>query len=409
VVSWPEITHRNALREGMSRIIFDTLPKVLRWVPHQPCRASSTSPPEGLPYAGAVSDAAVQLPPPGRVTVSPALAPDAVTGVMALVEAAAAADGVAPLSEHVMLHLRHGGDDADRHLLLLVPDGHGAAETVAGYAHLDPTDPVDGASAELVVHPAHRGHGYGRLLVATTLEVADRAAGVHAGGGARLRLWAHGDHPAARALASSMGFEEVRRLLQLRRSLTEQLPPVELPPGVLLRTFRPGVDDEAWLALNALAFADHPEQGKWTMADLHARMAESWFDASGFLIAELWGSGESEAGSDAGGPDAGGPAPGGRMAGFHWTKVHGGDDPQAHGHDPIGEVYVVGVDPAAQGSGLGRALTLAGLHRLRGLGLAQAMLYVEADNAPALAVYGRLGFTRWDVDVMFRRRAAPSG
>jgi len=344
-----------------------------------------------------VSDAAVPLPTPGRVTVSPGLEPDAVAEVTALVEAASEADDVGPLSEHVMLHLRHGGDDADRHLLLLVPAGAaagGRAEAIAGYAHLDPTDLVEGASAELVVHPEHRGHGYGRLLVAETLRVADDLAG-RAGGGARLRLWAHGDRPAARALAASMGFEEVRRLLQLRRSLTDPLPPVDLPPGVLLRTFRPGRDDDAWLALNALAFADHPEQGKWTAQDLQARMAESWFDAEGFLVAEL-------------------PAQGGRMVGFHWTKVHGGDGhaadagavagggAAAHGHDPIGEVYVVGVDPAAQGGGLGRALTLAGLHRLRAQGLRQAMLYVEADNAPALAVYQRLGFTRWDVDVMFR-------
>jgi len=341
-----------------------------------------------------VSDAAVPLPPTGRVTASAGLEADAVAQVTALVEAATEADDVGPLSEHVMLHLQHGGDDADRHLLLLAPaDGPGrpgdrSGEVVAGYAHLDPTDPVEGASAELVVHPGHRGHGYGRLLVAEALRVADELAGGRPGG-ARLRLWAHGDRPAARALAASMGFEEIRRLLQLRRSLAEPPPPVDLPPGVLLRTFRPGRDDDAWLALNALAFADHPEQGKWTAEDLHARMAESWFDPDGFLVAEQ----------------------GGRMVGFHWTKVHGGNGADGaaapgaatHGHDPIGEVYVVGVDPAAQGGGLGRALTLAGLHKLRAQRLRQAMLYVEADNAPALAVYQRLGFTRWDVDVMFRK------
>ena len=297
-----------------------------------------------------MSDAAVQ-PPPGRVTVSAALAPDDVTRVTALVEAATRADGVAPLSEHVMLHLRHGGDEQDRHLLLLVPDAAGAT-AVAGYAHLDPTDPVDGASAELVVHPdapRQRARAHARRR--------DDRGGRRPRGPARsdgrLRLWAHGDHPAARKLASSMGFEEVRRLLQLRRPLADALPPVDLPAGVLLRTFRPGADDDAWLALNALAFRHHPEQGKWTADDLHARMAESWFDAEGFLIAER----------------------GGRMVGFHWTKVHGGDpsDEQpgepGHGHEPIGEVYVVGVDPDEQGNGLGRALTLAGLHRLRAQGL----------------------------------------
>src|SRR6185437_13617964 len=99
-----------------------------------------------------------------------------------------------------------------------------------------------------------------------------------------------------------------------------------LPAGVRLRTFRPGADDEAWLALNAAAFADHPEQGSWTLQDLHARMAESWFDPQGFLLAET---------ED------------GELAGFHWTKIHGGDGhghqhSGDHGHEPIGEVYVVG-------------------------------------------------------------------
>src|SRR4029453_2889278 len=111
--------------------------------------------------------------------------------------------------------------------------------------------------------------------VAATIETADHLAG----GDGRLRLWAHGDHPAARALAASMGFEEVPRLVQPRRPPTGPPTPVDLPPGVLLRTFRPGADDDAWLALNALAFRHHPEQGKWTHADLRARMAESWFDA----------------------------------------------------------------------------------------------------------------------------------
>jgi mycothiol synthase len=322
--------------------------------------------------------------PTARVSVTAELAADDVARVTELVDAATGADGVGPLSEHVVLHLRHGGDTGDRHLVLRVPDGAtDGAGTVAGYAHLDPTDAVEGASAELVVHPAHRGHGHGRQLVAATIAAADELSAGRPDG-ARLRLWAHGDLPAAKALAASMGFEEVRRLLQLRRPLDAPLPAVDLPPGVVLRTFRPGADDDEWLAVNALAFRDHPEQGKWTRADLEARMAEDWFDPEGFLVAER----------------------GGRMAGFHWTKVHGGD-PAAHGHEPIGEVYVVGVDPHAQGGGLGRALTLAGLHRLRAQGLGHAMLYVEADNAPALAVYRRLGFGSWHVDVMYR--SAPGG
>ena len=309
---------------------------------------------------------------PPRVLVQGRLAPDVVERVETLLAAATEADGVQPLSEHVWLHLRHGGEGPDQNLLVVLAAGEDTAGEIAGYAHLDPTDPVAGPSAEVVVHPAHRGRGLGRMLVQAALDAAP---------GHRLRLWAHGDHPSARALAASLGFSEARRLEQWRRSLRVPLPDVPLPPGVRLRSFRPGADDEVWLALNAAAFAHHPEQGSWTLRDLHARMAEAWFDPEGFLLAET---------ED------------GELAGFHWTKVHGGDGHE-HGHEAIGEVYVVGVSPGQQGRGLGRALTVAGLRYLRGRRLDQAMLYVEGDNEAARAVYRGLGFTWWDTDVMFLR------
>lgn len=298
-----------------------------------------------------------------RLEVFPALPAPLVDAVLRLVDTATEQDGVRPLSEHVILRLKPGGECRDRHLLLL--DG----DEVIGYSHLDPTDTVAGAVAELVVHPAHRHRGLGRRLVtAAVTEAPDD----------RLRLWAHGDLPAARALASSLGLREGRRLEQWRRSLASPLPPVELPDGVTLRTFRPGEDDEAWLEVNARAFAGHPEQGRWTTKDLRTRMHEPWFDPQGFLLADADG----------------------RLAGFHWTKVH---DTDQRGHEPIGEVYVVGVDPGWQGRRLGRALTVAGLARLQASGLPQAMLYVESDNAPAKATYRSLGFIPWNTDVMFSR------
>lgn len=307
-----------------------------------------------------------------------------IASVAALTEAALEADGVRPLSERVSLRLRHGGPDLDRNILVLTP-GPDGRDRVVGYAHLDPTDAVAGSSAELVVHPAFRRRGLGRLLVRTAL--AESPDG-------RLRLWAHGDRPAARRLAEDLGFRVVRRLEQLHRPLGPGLPEVPPPSGVRLRPFGPGRDEATWLELNARVFAAHPEQGSWTVDDLRMRMRESWFDPSGFLVAEQVGTGE-------GGAD--GPP---RMVGFAWTKVHGDDrgaDGRQHGHAPLGEVYVVGVDPQFRGHGLGRALTAAGLHWLRGRGLSAAVLYVEADNAPAQAVYRGLGFAPRDTDVVFSR------
>jgi mycothiol synthase len=298
------------------------------------------------------------------------LSPEEVREVLALAQAAGDTDGAYPLSEHVVLHLRHGGDAPAVHLLVRDHDG-----TLAGYAHLDTTDEVEGASAELVVHPLRRRRGLGRALVRAAMDVTDKTD--HRG---RLRLWAHGDHPSAGALALSLGFVRARVLLQMRRSLFAPLPEARLPEGMALRPFRPGVDDGAWVALNARAFADHPDQGRWTLSDLRLRMAEPWFDPDGFLLAVD----ERD----------------GRLLGFHWTKVHG---TQAHHHEPIGEVYVLGVDPDAHGSGLGSALTAAGLRYLRGRGLDQAMLYVDESNVRAVALYVRLGFARWATDVSYQR------
>jgi mycothiol synthase len=287
--------------------------------------------------------------------------PAEVAEVLALLSAVTEADGVTPVSEPVLLDLEHGLDPRARHFLAR-RDG-----VLAGYAHLDDTDLVAGPSAELAVHPEHRGKGVGTALV-DTLEAASSDG--------RLRLWAHGRQSPAVALAHGRGYVEERVLWQLRRSLLSHIPTEPLPPGIRLRTFRPGEDEQAWVEVNNRAFADHPDQGAWTVADIEAREAEPWFDPAGFLLAERVDTGE--------------------LAGFHWTKVHAG-------HPPIGEVYVLGVDPSARGLRLGPALTVAGLRHLRGRGLSQVLLYVDESNTRAVRLYEELGFRKWDADVQFRR------
>jgi mycothiol synthase len=294
------------------------------------------------------------------------LRPAEVAEVLALAADAAAADGVGPLAEQTLLRLRHRGDPPVTHLLARDDGGR-----LGGYAQVD-TAEGGGPIAEVVVHPSRRGRGLGRALVVAAHEVAGRADP-----GGRLRVWAHGDLPAAAALADSLGLTRTRVLWRIRRSLAEPIGEPELAGGVTIRPFRPGADEEAWLAVNARAFADHPEQGRWTMADLRVRMAEPWFDPAGFLLAER----------------------GGTLLGFHWTKVHptGAVLPDR----PLGEVYVLGVDPAGTGLRLGTALALAGLRHLRDRGLDTVMLYVDDDNPAAVALYTKLGFTRWSADVTY--------
>jgi mycothiol synthase len=291
------------------------------------------------------------------VTVRGQLSPAEAQAVLRLADDAAARDGVGPLSEQVMLHVRDGGDPGDRNLLIW------QGGELAGFAHLE----AGASSGELVVHPAHRRQGLGRRL---TRAVAAEAAG------RPVRLWAHGDLPAAAALAASAGLTRTRALWRMTRSLRVPLPAPRLPPGITVRTFVPGQDEPQWLALNGRAFADHPEQGRWAREDIDRREREPWFDPDGFFLAVR----------------------GGRLAGFHWTKIHPTGGP---GGGPEGEVYVIGVDPAEQGTGLGRALTLIGLHYLRGRGLAEVMLYVEESNPAAIGLYESLGFSRAATDVMY--------
>lgn len=273
--------------------------------------------------------------------------------VLALADDAFAADGVYPLSEDVVLQVRHSS--SGEHFLAYEDD------TLAGYAFLDRTE----GGGELVVAPRLRLRGHGRALLT-------------AAGEGPLRFWAHGDEPAARAFAEKAGFERVRVLFQMRRPLTDPLPEAPLPAGVTLRGFRPGHDEQAWLGVNSRAFSHHPEQGRWTLDDLRLREEEPWFDPAGFLLAV-----DIED----------------TLLGFHWTKVH----PATGGEAAIGEIYVLAVDPGGHRRGLGRSLSVAGLRHLAGTGLTEAMLYVDESNEAAVALYRRLGFDVYAADVSYQR------
>jgi mycothiol synthase len=261
-----------------------------------------------------------------------------------------------PISERGMLHLQAGA-----------PFGHILATRqrgVVGYAQTERA--ADHVGAELVTAVDEPDE-----LACALLSQVEELAGTEP-----LRLWAHGNQSAAGIAARQAGYREARSLLQMRRSLTDlDVPSLELPPGVTIRAFVPGRDDAAWLAVNARAFASHPEQGGWTQDDLNDRLNSSWFDASGFLLAER----------------------GSELLGYHWTKVH---DDQS---EPMGEVYVLGVDPSAQGLKLGKLLLNAGLAALKTRGLKAVLLYTDEANTTAVRLYEKLGFSVVAIDVQYAR------
>ena len=271
-----------------------------------------------------------------------------------LVAAAERADGVAPVGEQVLRELT--GRRAE-HLLVAGPGGG-----LVGYLNLA------GGTAELVVHPDVRRRGIGTALVQAVL----------ARGEDGVRFWAHGTLPAAQSLAAALGLQAVRELIQMRRTLRD-IPEHAVPQGISVRGYGGSGDIAELLRVNNAAFSWHPEQGGWTHSDIADRTGEPWFDPDGLLLAI----------DDATGA----------LLGFHWTKVHA---------DDTGEVYVLGVDPAAQGGGLGRTLTLVGLrHLARSLGRREhptVILYVESDNAAAIRTYQALGFSVAAVDTAYAPR-----
>lgn len=284
-----------------------------------------------------------------------------VAQVRAIAHAAADQDGIAPLGEQTLLDLVDPAAPV-RHLTV--------GEPPVGYASLDLRGP---ATAELVVTPSARRRGLGRALLAAVQEAAGATA-ERGGQPGHPLVWAHGNLPGAQALAASAGLTVQRELWQLARDLPPAQPvppPPAVPDGVVVRPFVVGQDDDAWLAVNARAFAEHPEQGRMTAADLSARQHEPWFRADDLLLAEHDG----------------------RLLAFAWMKVEPGND--------TGELYVLGVDPAAQGSGLGRFLTARTLDHLAARGLRRVLLYTEAANAAAVRTYTAAGFRRSRADVQY--------
>jgi mycothiol synthase len=310
------------------------------------------------------------------------LDPDAIHEIEALVGRVSRATGHPALGEPKRSELAHRGGGADG----AVPAGTAAGSTgllvhdadahpgLVGYAQVGHGRRPGEFVTELVLDGGVDAKVADALLaaaIATATEEGRREA--------TLRWWVSKATDRDDQRAHAHGFTLERDLVQMRCAL-----PLTSPDGddqiLPTRPFRTGVDEEAWLVANNREFAGHPEQGQWDLATLLEREREPWFDADGFRVLEVDG----------------------RMAGSCWTKIHRDADP------PLGEIYVIGVDPDFQGRGFGRGLTLAGLDWLSGKGLTVGMLYVDGANSAARALYRTIGFHDDHVDRAFVGRFGPS-
>ncbi len=275
-----------------------------------------------------------------------------IAAVASLLRAAEAADGHPPLGEHKWIDLVQGGRSGFAGFVARTPD----SSRLLGYAQL--SRGVDSWGVEYAVHPSARDE-HERvatdLLRAVLAEIADE-------GGGHVHLWVPKPGPTQDAIARAVGLERGRELYQMRRDLPlgEEL---ARSPRAPVRPFVVGSDEASWLEVNNRAFHGHPEQGAWSAATLEERERQPWYDAADFLLHETDG----------------------RLDAFCWTKVH--DDERG-----VGEVYVLGVDPASQSRGLGRSVLLAGLDHLAALGLCEVVLYVDASDHGAVHLYRSIGF-----------------
>ena len=283
-----------------------------------------------------------------------------IDAVSALLDVAESMDAHRPLGEHQWLDLVQGGREGFAGLVAWEP-GH---DHPVAYAQV--TRGPESWALEFVVDPHHRDR-----LAAIGAEVVGAALDVVASeGGGHVHMWVPKPTPVHDAIATDVGLQRGRELLQLRRPLPVDEAHRSGAEPLAVRAFVVGQDEETWLEVNNRAFRHHPEQGGWDVETIRNREKQPWFDPDGFLLHEQDG----------------------RLAGFCWTKVHKDVDP------PLGEIYVIGTDPDFEGQGLGRRLVLAGLDWLAGEGLTVGMLYVDATNTAAVHLYENLGFTVDHVD-----------
>ena len=297
-----------------------------------------------------------------------------------LIRAANTADGVEyiPTVENLRAEHENGGEfDPRRDLLLAEVEGKlvGAAETT-----VRTRDGIGVHQVEGWVDLAWRRRGIGRALLHWTERRAVEVARADGRPPKRALIsWPDEDQVGATTLYAGEGYRIVRYGFQMVRDLAAPIAEALLPDGLEIRPVTDLDHRRIWDA-DTEAFRDHWNAGERTDSDY-----ESWF-ATPELDTSLWRvawDGDEVAGS---------------VMSFIWAAEN-----EALGLSR-GWLEHVSVRRPWRNRGLASALIADSLRALRGAGLAEAALGVDAENlSGALRVYEAQGFRRSRTGVAYRK------
>lgn len=221
------------------------------------------------------------------------------------------------------------------------------------------------------VHPTARG-GDLEMQIVGWGEERMREVAQERGVGVKLRSNVRATQAERIALLESCGFTADRYFFSMQRSLTEPLPEPQFPAGFTLRQLQGEQDIEAWVDMFNQTFIDH-----WNHHDLTVDRRKYWLSNPQYkpeldLIAI---------------------APDGTFAAFCFCHIH----PEHNARSGRNEGWVadLGVRRGFRKMGLGRAMLLAGMQRLKAAGFDTARLIVDAENrSGALRLYESVGFCK---------------
>ncbi|WP_293338302.1 GNAT family N-acetyltransferase [Microcoleus sp. CAWBG58] len=246
-----------------------------------------------------------------------------------------------------------------------------ASGKLIGFAQLSISEPAEVTDGWLWfrVHPQMRGGDVEASAIAWG-EVRMREVSAVRGSPVKLRSSTRADECDRISLLTSCGFKADRYFFRMARSLAEPIPEPQFPEGFVLRQFPGEEDAEAWVEMFNQSFIDHWNHHDLTVEKFKYHFAQPDYRNDLDLIAV---------------------AADGTFAAFCYCEINPEENDRTGRNE--GWIAVLGTRRGFRKLGLGRAMLLAGLQRLKAAGVETAILGVDAANpSGALRLYESAGF-----------------